>query len=132
MFLAAVILILFFVAVQATRHWVAVERTRRLKNPVPATPRALAAGEQLYGIHCQKCHGEKGDGRGEKAAELFAKPTDFTNYKQMRPLRDGEIFVAILEGKKPMPAFGDKVSDEQAWQLVDYVRTFARTSVQAP
>jgi mono/diheme cytochrome c family protein len=121
-----------FAAVQATRYQLAVQRARELKNPVAATPETLAAGKRLYGLHCEKCHGAKGDGKGEKAAELSEEPTDFTRAGEMSRMADGELFVPIMEGKKPMPAFRDKVSDEEAWQIVDYVRTFAHYATQAP
>src|SRR5271170_2562639 len=121
-----------FAAVQMTRQWLATQRAKKLKNPVAAAPAAIDAARQLYGLHCEKCHGTKGDGKGEKAPELLEQPTDFTNAKQMDRLADGELFVPIMEGKKPMPAFGDKLSDKQAWELVDYVRTFARPPSQAP
>ena len=130
--LVAVVAVIAFAAVQMTRQWLATQRAKNLKNPVAAAPAAIEAGRQLYGLHCEKCHGIKGDGKGEKAGELFEEPADFTNAKQMNGLVDGELFVPIMEGKKPMPAFGDKLSDEQAWQLVDYVRTFARSQTQAP
>lgn len=101
-------------------------RARKLKNPVPATDEAIAAGMQLYGKHCQKCHGENGDGKGEKAAELSVAPSDFTDAQKMRSLTDGELYWQITYGRLPMPAFADKVSEEGRWQLVDYIRIFAQ------
>jgi mono/diheme cytochrome c family protein len=130
--LVAIVAVIAFAAVQMTRQRLATQRAKKLKNSVAATPPAIDAGRQLYGLHCEKCHGIKGDGKGEKASELFEEPTDFTNAKQMDRLADGELFVPIMEGKKPMPAFGDKLNEEQAWELVDYVRTFARPPNQEP
>lgn len=104
-----------------------------MKNPVPATAAALAAGKQSYAEHCQKCHGEKGNGRGEKAAELSVAPTDFTDTHKMQRLYDGELFEEITRGDMPMPAFEDKLSEQERWQIVDYVRTFAsNTSAPGP
>jgi mono/diheme cytochrome c family protein len=106
-------------------------RARRMKNPVPATPAVLAAAQPSYADHCQKCHGEKGDGQGEKAVELSVAPSDFTNTRDMANLADGELFQEITKGHLPMPAFEDKLSDKERWQLVDYIRTFA-SSAKAP
>jgi mono/diheme cytochrome c family protein len=103
----------------------ATARAKRLKNPVPATAVALAAGKHLYAENCQKCHGERGDGHGEKAAELSVAPTDFTNAREIEELADGQLFEEITKGHLPMPAFEDRLSEEERWQLVDYVRTFA-------
>jgi mono/diheme cytochrome c family protein len=101
---------------------------RKMKNPVVPTAEVLASGKQSYAQHCQKCHGEKGDGRGEKAPELSVEPTDFTKAKVMGELADGQLFMEITKGELPMPAFEDKLSDQQRWELVDYVRTFANST----
>jgi mono/diheme cytochrome c family protein len=102
-----------------------------MKNPIPATAVALAAGKQSYIEHCQKCHGEKGNGQGEKAAELSVDPSDFTNPRKMGELADGQIFQEITEGDLPMPAFADKLTEEERWQLVDYIRTFVPATAAA-
>ena len=115
-------------AINASRNWRATAAAKRLKNPVPSTADSVAAGKQAYGEHCSNCHGEKGDGRGEKAAELSVAPGDFTDAAAMRRRTDGELFWQITRGRLPMPAFEDKLSDQERWQLVDYIRTFAGTS----
>jgi mono/diheme cytochrome c family protein len=113
-------------AIHAGRNWSAAAAAKRLKNPISPTSDAIAAGRQIYGEHCRSCHGEKGDGRGEKAAELSVAPGDFTDASAMRRRTDGELFWQITRGRLPMPAFDDKLSDEQRWQVVDYIRTFAQ------
>jgi mono/diheme cytochrome c family protein len=114
--------------VRTARNWNATVTARKLKNPLAATADVLAAGRQNYGEHCRSCHGEKGDGRGEKAAELSVAPGDFTDARTMSRRADGELFWQITRGRLPMPAFEDKLSDQERWQLVDYIRTFAGTS----
>jgi len=109
----------------AARNWSAVAAARKLKNPVPPTDEALAAGKSLYTEHCQRCHGVKGDGRGEKAAELSVAPGDFTDAHTMSHRSDGELFWQITRGRLPMPSFEDKLTDQERWELVDYIRTFA-------
>lgn len=113
------------------RNWIVYEHVRKLKNPVAATSSAVQAGRQLYGDHCQKCHGVNGDGQGPKAAELSVSPGDFTDAKKMDEERDGELFWRISKGRYPMPAFQDKISEQGRWQLVDYVRTFAEKPVRS-
>jgi mono/diheme cytochrome c family protein len=113
------------IAINTAKNWNATAAARKLKNPVPPTGDAIAAGKQVYGEHCRSCHGEKGDGRGEKAAELSVAPGDFTDARAMGRRTDGELFWQITRGRLPMPAFADKLSDQERWQLVDYIRTFA-------
>jgi mono/diheme cytochrome c family protein len=115
----------------AARNWSATAAARKLKNPVAPTPDAIAAGKADYGEHCRNCHGEKGDGKGEKAPELSVAPGDFTDPRKMNGRTDGELYWQITRGRLPMPAFDDKLSDQQRWQLVDYIRTFASKSTSA-
>jgi hypothetical protein len=50
----------------------------------------------------------------------------------MRRRTDGELYWQITRGRLPMPAFEDKLSDLERWQLVDYIRTFADISPASP
>ena len=106
------------------RNWIVYERVSELRNPVAATSGAIEAGRELYGEHCQKCHGANGNGKGPKADELSVSPGDFTDGKKMGAQTDGQLFWRISKGRYPMPAFEDKLSEEGRWQLVDYIRTF--------
>ena len=49
----------------------------------------------------------------------------------MNEATDGELFYKISEGKKPMPVFKNKLSEEQRWELVFLIRSFAE-SASAP
>ncbi|MGH9718292.1 MAG: c-type cytochrome [Candidatus Acidiferrales bacterium] len=119
-------IVIVFVALGfAVSHWSQVARERKLKNPVPPTPAALADAKQLYQLHCQRCHGVSGDGHGEKAPELSVAPGDFADVSKMRTVADGELYWQITYGRLPMPAFKDKINEEGRWALVDYIRTFA-------
>lgn len=121
--------VLLALAVGAAAHgpklWVVPEKAKKLKNPVPATEASLAAAKPLYVEHCAQCHGEAGKGDGPEAAMYAVKPADFTDAHMMREMTDGEIFWKISEGRRPMPSFKKKFTEEQIWQLVTYVRAFA-------
>jgi len=112
-------------AIYATRNWSAAARARRTRNPLPSNVETLAAGMRIYGEHCRSCHGLNGDGKGEKAAELSVAPGDFTDTQKMSESTDGELFWQITRGRLPMPAFADKLNEEERWEVVDYIRTFA-------
>jgi len=120
------------VLVYSARHWSAPERAKRLANPVPATPAAIAAGREIYQAHCQRCHGASGDGKGQRASELAVAPSDFTNAQEMSEKTDGELFWKITKGRLPMPAFESKLTDQERWEAVDYIRTFAKNPASAP
>lgn len=98
-----------------------------LHNPVPMNGQTLTAARELYVSNCQKCHGVRGDGKVPPDATYFysTKPTDFTNARRIDAMSDGEIFWKMTNGRKPMPAFKSKLSDEQRWELVNLIRVFA-------
>jgi mono/diheme cytochrome c family protein len=50
----------------------------------------------------------------------------------MEEMTDGEIFWKIGEGRRPMPSFKKRLTDDQRWQLVNYVRSFAPKPALAP
>jgi mono/diheme cytochrome c family protein len=123
--LAVILLATGATVLNTARNWSATSAARKLKNPVPPTAEAIAAAKVDYREHCRSCHGEKGDGRGEKAPELSVAPGDFTDARTMSGRTDGELYWQITRGRLPMPSFNDKLTDQQRWQLVDYLRTFA-------
>jgi mono/diheme cytochrome c family protein len=112
--------------------WSAPAKAKAMPNPVPATPAAIGAGMSIYMDRCQNCHGEDGNGKGERADKLSVAPADFTDAHAMRAQTDGELFWKISEGHKPMPAFDKKLTEGERWQLVDYIRTFSQSASAAP
>ena len=106
--------------------WTAPPEAKSLKNPVPVNEATLAAGKALYADKCAECHGEKGDGKGPEAEMYAVPPGNFTDAHMMNEMTDGEIFWKITEGRRPMPSFKKQYTDEQRWQLVNYLRTFSK------
>lgn len=62
------------------------------------TPEARAAAQTLYQERCAQCHGATGRGDGPKAAELEAKPRDFSDVTWHLAVSDRHIDRAIREG----------------------------------
>jgi mono/diheme cytochrome c family protein len=121
------ILVLASVAMfNALTGWKVPESARKLQNPFPATDANLQEGSAAYAKHCKSCHGVNGDGNGERADQLSAMPSDFTDVREMSRATDGELYWRITHGRRPMPSFASKLTDRQRWELVDYIRTFAK------
>jgi mono/diheme cytochrome c family protein len=118
--------------VHAHDGWTAPAEAKNLKNPVPVNEATLAAGKALFADKCANCHGEKGDGKGPEAEMYAVSPTNFTDAHMMGEMTDGEIFWKITEGRRPMPSFKKQYTDEQRWQLVNYVRTFSKPASPSP
>ena len=105
--------------------WSVPEEAKKLTNPVPASEATLKAAKDLYGEYCEQCHGDTGKGDGPDSEMYKPKPADFTDAHMMSEMTDGEIFYKMTEGRRPMPSFKKKLTDEQRWMLVNYVKTFA-------
>ncbi len=107
--------------------WNVPPSAKELKNPIPANSTTLGAARALYQNDCAKCHGINGDGKKppDSMYSYSTKPTNFTDAKLVDAMSDGEIFWKITNGRKPMPSFKNRLTDEQRWQLVNLLRTFA-------
>jgi mono/diheme cytochrome c family protein len=105
--------------------WIIPPAEKTRQNPLTASAANLAAAKETYGARCEDCHGDKGKGDGPDAMMYDPSPSDLTDAARINKLTDGEIFYQITEGRKPMPSFRKKLSEEQRWQLVLYVRSLA-------
>jgi len=91
----------------------------------------LNAAERLFlgsgdKIACASCHGVKGDGRGRMSGLFQPRPRNFTCAATFSAIPDGQLFWVIRFGSPTasMPPH-PKLSDEQIWQLVAYLRRLA-------
>jgi mono/diheme cytochrome c family protein len=86
-------------------------------------------GKQLFQANCARCHGDSGKGDGPDAAGLTNPPQDFSKLETMATKSEADFFSAITEGVDPdMPAYGDKISENDRWALAAYVRSLAFAS----
>jgi len=90
-------------------------------------------GQKLYQENCARCHGENGKGDGPDAAGLAKPPTDLTDQSWMAQKSAADFFQAISQGvAADMPAFADKLSEEERWAVAAYLRTLTFASAAAP
>lgn len=95
-------------------------------NPVKATPESLARAQKWWAMDCAMCHGENGNGKGETAREMKLSVVDFTDPATLKDHADGELFYIIKNGHQDMPPEGQRITTEQGWDLVNYVRAFSK------
>ena len=105
--------------------WVVPEADKARKNPLAPSDANIAAAKPIYSEKCANCHGDIGKGDGSDAMMYDPGPADLTDAAKMSKVTDGEIFYQISEGRKPMPSFKKRLTEEQRWQLVLVVRSFA-------
>ena len=92
----------------------------------PVSAADLTNGKKVYVEKCLECHGQKGKGDGPEAADLEKKPADYTDKAKMSKFTDEDLKKVTREGKKPMPAFGKKLSAKEIEDVTAYIRTFAK------
>ena len=110
---------------QSKETWSAPPAEAQKKNPVAATESARAAGQKIYLKTCAMCHGKTGDADGPAVIELNIHPAKLSDPKIATEF-DGALFWKITTGKKPMPAYGKRLSETDRWNLVNYIRTLSK------
>ena len=109
---------------KAGEEWKAPARAARKKNPIAADEKSLARGQAVYTKECLSCHGETGKGDGTAAVDLNPKPRDLRTPKIWEQ-SDGSLFWKLTEGRKPMPSFEKTLSEDDRWNVINYIHKFA-------
>jgi mono/diheme cytochrome c family protein len=110
-----------------------IEEARSRTNPVPATEETIEKGKKLFQgkAFCVTCHGRDGKGLGgdiEPGTLKGPLPRNFTDKEWQAARTDGELFWILKNGSKgtAMASFIPLIlTEEEAWQVLRYVRSFA-------
>jgi mono/diheme cytochrome c family protein len=98
-------------------------RQRAASQDATAMTAEMRAAGDLYRRQCQRCHGA--DGTGRPTRDDTSRVPDFTSRAWQERRSDAHLGASILEGQgTQMPAFRGEVSEQQAQDLVTYVRAF--------
>ena len=94
---------------------------------MPANAESIARGRVLFQNNCTICHGESGKGDGPAAATLQIPPANLYDHIPYHP--DTFFFNVISKGLSGiMPAFEGQISEEDRWNILNYLRaTFSAT-----
>lgn len=119
------LLLLGFSAEAQAPLWVAPAKSNTLKNPHKGNATATMAGKTLFNQYCGICHGNRGKGDGIGGMSLNPKPANFTK-DVFQAQSDGAIFWKISEGRNTMAPYKGALTEEQRWQLVNYLRVMRK------
>ena len=76
----------------------------------------IQTGKQLYGVNCSNCHGPNGD---------FVSGVDLGHGTFRRASTDNELVAIMVQGIQGTPMPPANLSDQQAHQIVAYLRSMA-------
>lgn len=99
---------------------------------IAAAPLALQAADaqEHWTANCMKCHGP--DGAGKTPVGRMLKLKDYTDPAVQAAMTDEGIAQAIKEGTKSdagkqlMPAFADKIPEEDLPALIAFIRSLKK------
>lgn len=133
-FVALLALIISAIVLGVTHRgqWNIPEEAKRRANPLQPSTQVLNAARVVYDDHCERCHGKTGRGDGTDSAKYYTAPSDLTDHSHISAQSDGELFYKISEGRRPMPEFKTKLTEEQRWQLVLLMRALAGADKKSP
>jgi len=90
------------------------EQKKEQMNPFAGNAAAIKEGDKLFDANCAECHG---DGTGLSGPDL-------TDDRWIYGGSDAEVFKTVTKGTKGgMPAWSGKLTDEQVWKVIAYVRS---------
>ena len=99
-----------------------------LTNPFAgsADPTVLARGQAVYTSQCFACHGPTGAGNGPVVGVGKFPTAPAINGAATAGRSDGYIYGVIAVGRGLMPAYGERVTHNDRWAVVSYLRALQR------
>ena len=88
------------------------------------TNEAAADARTIYNRQCVACHGRDGRGRTRKGRQAHAR--DMTDASWQDDVSDERLFNSISNGRGKMPAFRQKIAENDIDALVAHVRRMRR------
>ena len=106
--------------------WFIPSGGRDEKSPLSSVPAAVARGKTIFASNCARCHGAEGKGDGpdsDHASDLTDELRDTIN-------PEGVLFYKVWNGHAvqlrtqvdDMPAFQGKLSRDEVWAVVEYLK----------
>ena len=98
------------------------------KTPVPFDSISIANGVDLFTANCTPCHGPQAKGNGVLAKTLPKQPVDLLTEPHTAMHTAGDFFHWLTYGRFNgiMPAFGEKFSEEERWDLLNFLHANSR------
>jgi mono/diheme cytochrome c family protein len=89
--------------------------------PFPITRKDLDRGRERFNIYCTPCHDYTGSGHGMIVQRGFPAPPSY-HIDRLRQAPVGHFFDVITNGSGTMYSYAARVSPEDRWRIVAYIR----------
>ena len=96
---------------------------KQVKNPTTDFDSSIKRGEEMFIKNCSKCHGLNGNGYGVVAHGFTTFPRQLWIWNNTGPETDGYLFWFITNGRSDMPPWGLILSENERWDLINYIKT---------
>jgi len=98
------------------------------KTPVPFDAISVANGVTIFAANCVPCHGPQAKGNGVLAKTFAIPPVDLLTEPHTAKHTAGDFFHWLTHGipGTGMPAFADKLSEDDRWDVVNFLHATSR------
>lgn len=80
-------------------------------------------GAAIYKAKCSRCHGA--DGMGHTFDGKMTRAPQFSDPEVMK-VSDADLITVVKDGKKKMPSFQKKLTDDQIASVIAYIHTLQK------
>ena len=77
----------------------------------------LLKGLEIYRANCAACHGNDGN-------SMILGAANFPDQRFMTNMSPSNLYISVTQGVGSMPAWQARLSQDDRWAVIDYVRTF--------
>jgi mono/diheme cytochrome c family protein len=102
------------------QEWLVPDKEAARSNPMEYTLENVKQGKAIYIKDCKSCHGDPGK---NNPLALVPLPSDIASEK-MQANNEGGLFYKISTGKGVMPSFGSTISENDRWNLVNFIQNY--------
>ena len=99
---------------------------KQVKNPTVDFNSSIKRGKVLFAKNCAKCHGLSGNGYGVVSHGFTTWPRQLWVWYKADSAADSYLYWIIENGKSDMPPWGLILTEDERWDLINYIKTIKK------
>ena len=113
----------FLIELVWAHEWKAPMEAIKKVNPKEKSVESINSGKRLFEQFCSNCHGTDGTGGGLLSYTLSTETPNLV--ERAGHHSDGDFAWKISNGRGEMPAFRDKLSMDQVWDITNFIKSLS-------